>query len=64
MNPKDYAFTARTTAKYNHLKKVPGHQAYRTDLAKAAQAILKKQHLDIYGKSWKKAKVKVTPGGE
>jgi NitT/TauT family transport system substrate-binding protein len=64
MNPKDYAFTARTTAKYNHLKKVPGHQAYRTDLAKAAQAILKKQHLDIYGKGWKKAKVKVTPGGQ
>jgi NitT/TauT family transport system substrate-binding protein len=64
MNPKDYAFTARTTAKYNHLKKVPGHQAYRTDLAKAAQAILKKQRLDIYGKGWKKAKVKVTPGGQ
>ena len=64
MNPKDYAFTARTTAKYNHLKKVPGHQAYRTDLAKAAQAILKKQHLDIYGKGWKKAKVNVTPGGQ
>jgi NitT/TauT family transport system substrate-binding protein len=64
MNPKAYAFTARTTAKYNHLKKVPGHEAYRTDLAKAAQAMLKKQHIDIYGKHWKKAKVKVTPGGK
>jgi NitT/TauT family transport system substrate-binding protein len=64
MSPKDYKFTAKTTAKYNHLKKVPGHEAYRTDLAKAAQAILKKQHIDIYGKSWKKAKVKVTPGGK
>jgi NitT/TauT family transport system substrate-binding protein len=64
MNSKDYKFTAKTTAKYNHLKKVPGHEAYRTDLAKAAQAILKKQHLDIYGKSWKKANVKVTPGGK
>jgi NitT/TauT family transport system substrate-binding protein len=64
MNAKDYAFTAKTTAKYNHLKKVPGHEAYRTDLAKAAQAILKKQHIDIYGKSWKKANVKVTPGGK
>ena len=64
MNTKDYKFTARTTAKYNHLKRVPGHEAYRTDLAKAAQATLKKQHYDIYGKSFKKANVKVTPGGK
>ena len=64
MNPKDYAFTAKTTAKYNNLKKVPGHEAYRTDLARAAQAILKKQHVDIYGKHWKKANIKVTPGGQ
>jgi NitT/TauT family transport system substrate-binding protein len=64
MNPKDYKFTAKTTAKYNHLKKVPGHEAYRTDLAKAAQATLKKQHYDIYGKSFKKANIKVTPGGQ
>jgi NitT/TauT family transport system substrate-binding protein len=64
MNPKDYAFTAKTTAKYNKLTKVPGRAAYRTDLAKAAQAILKKQHLDIYGRNWRKAKVTVTPGGK
>jgi NitT/TauT family transport system substrate-binding protein len=64
MNSKDYAFTAKTTAKYNHLKKVPGHEAYRTDLAKAAQAMLKKQGIDIYGKGYKKAVVKVTPGGK
>jgi NitT/TauT family transport system substrate-binding protein len=64
MNPRDYKFTAKTTAKYNNLKKVPGHGAYRTDLAKAAQATLKKQHYDIYGKSFKKANVKVTPGGK
>jgi NitT/TauT family transport system substrate-binding protein len=64
MDPKDYAFTAKTTAKYNKLKRVPKHEAYRTDLAKAAQAMLKKQHIDIYGRSWKKAKVKVTEGGK
>jgi NitT/TauT family transport system substrate-binding protein len=64
MNAKDFAFTAKTTAKYNKLKRVPGHEAYRTDIAKAAQAALKKQHLDIYGRSWKKANVKVTPGGK
>jgi NitT/TauT family transport system substrate-binding protein len=64
MNAKDYAFTAKTTAKYNKLKKVPGHEAYRTDIAKAAQTRIKKQHLDIYGRTWKKATVKVTPGGK
>jgi NitT/TauT family transport system substrate-binding protein len=64
MNPKDYAFTAKTTAKYNKLKKVPGHEAYRTDIAKAADASLKKQHVDLTGKKWHKAKVKVTPGGK
>jgi NitT/TauT family transport system substrate-binding protein len=64
MSPKDYKFTAKTTAKYNHLKSVPGHAAYRTDLAKAAQSALKKQGIDIYGKGYKKAKIKVTPGGK
>jgi NitT/TauT family transport system substrate-binding protein len=64
MDPKAYAFTARTTAKYNHLKKVPGHEAYRTDLAKAAVAQLKKQHIDVYGRSWHRAVVKITPGGK
>jgi len=43
---------------------VPGHEAYRTDLAKAAQKLLKRQHIDIYGKGWKKANVKITPGGQ
>jgi hypothetical protein len=64
MDPKAYAFTAKTTAKYNHLKKVPGHEAYRTDLAKAAVAQLKKQGLDVYGRGWHKAVVKITPGGQ
>src|SRR6476620_9027247 len=64
MNAKDYQFTAKTTAKYNHLKQIPGHEAYRTDLAKAAQSALKKQGIDIYGKGYKKAKIKVTPGGK
>ena len=64
MDPKAYAFTAKTTAKYNHLKKVPGHEAYRTDLARAAVAQLKKQHIDVYGRGWHKAVVKITPGGK
>jgi NitT/TauT family transport system substrate-binding protein len=64
MDPRAYKFTARTTAKYNKLKRVPGHEAYRTDLARAADAILKKQGVDIYGRKWKKAKVAITPGGK
>ena len=64
MDPKAYAFTAKTTAKYNHLKKVPGHEAYRTDLARAAVAQLKKQGIDVNGRRWHKGVVKITPGGK
>jgi NitT/TauT family transport system substrate-binding protein len=64
MDPTSYARSAKIVKTYGNLKKLPGHEAYRTDIAKGAQAILKKQHLDIYGKNWKKATVKVTPGGK
>jgi NitT/TauT family transport system substrate-binding protein len=64
MDPKAYAFTAKTTAKYNHLSRVPGHEAYRTDLAKVADAQLKKSGADVFGKGFKKAVVQVTPGGK
>jgi NitT/TauT family transport system substrate-binding protein len=64
MNPTDYARSAKIVKTYGKLKKLPGHAAYRTDLAKAADAQLKKKGLDIYGKSWHKAVVHVTPGGK
>jgi NitT/TauT family transport system substrate-binding protein len=64
MDPTSYARSAKIVKTYGGLKKLPGHEAYRTDIAKAAQAILKKQHLDIYGRNWHKATVKVTPNGE
>ena len=64
MNPTDYKRTAKIAKEFAKLKKTPGHEAYRTDLAKAADAMLKKQGLDLTGKKWKKAKVKVTPGGK
>src|SRR5207248_2717002 len=64
MDPTSYARSAKIVKTYGKLKKLPGHEAYRTDIAKGAQAILKKQHIDIYGKNWKKATVKVTPGGK
>jgi NitT/TauT family transport system substrate-binding protein len=64
MDPTVYARTAKTTTKFNHLKKLPGREAYRTDLAKAAVAQLKSQGMDVNGSGWKKAVVKVTPGGK
>ncbi len=64
MNPRDYARSAQIVKTYGKLKKLPGHEAYRTDLAKAADAMLKRQHIDIYGKHYKKSKVAITPGGK
>jgi NitT/TauT family transport system substrate-binding protein len=64
MDPTAFARTARITTKFNHLKRLPGHEAYRADLAKAAVAQLKQQGLDVNGRSWHKAAVHVTPGGK
>ncbi|MGB2874704.1 MAG: ABC transporter substrate-binding protein [Gaiellaceae bacterium] len=64
MDPSSYARSAKIVKTYGKLKKLPGHEAYRTDLAKAADAILKQQHVNIYGSSWHKAVVHVTPGGK
>ena len=66
MNPADFKRTAITTYKYAkpRLKSVPSRVAYRTDLARAAVATLKAQHVDVNGNKWHKLKIKVTPGGK
>jgi NitT/TauT family transport system substrate-binding protein len=64
MDSKAFARSAAIVAKWAKLKATPTNAAYRTDLAKAADAILTKQGLDIYGKSYKPAVVHVTPGGK
>jgi NitT/TauT family transport system substrate-binding protein len=64
MDPAAYARSAKIVQTYGKLKKLPGHEAYRTDLAAAADATLKSQGVDIYGKSWHKAVIHVTPGGK
>ena len=64
MNPSDYPRSAKIVKTYGKLKKLPGHEAYRTDLAKAADAALKTQGQDIYGLHYKKAKVHVTANGK
>jgi NitT/TauT family transport system substrate-binding protein len=55
--------TAQISKQFKVINKLPTG-AYRDDLAKAAVAQLKKQGVDVYGKKWKKAVVKVTPGGK
>ena len=64
MNTADYKRTASISQQFGVIKKAPTAGAYRTDLAKKAVALLKKQGLDINGASWKPAAVKVTAGGK
>ena len=64
MDKAAYARTAKIAKQFGAIKKPAGNGAYRDDLAKAAVAQLKKQGVNVNGSSWKKAKVKVTPGGQ
>jgi NitT/TauT family transport system substrate-binding protein len=64
MDPKAFAQSAAIVKKWGNLKKLPGHEAYRSDLAAAADAALKAQGVDINGTGWKPLKVKVSPGGK
>ena len=63
MDAKAFARTARIAKQFGVVKKAPSG-AYRTDLARAAVASLKAQHVDVNGRKWKKIKVAVTPGGK
>jgi NitT/TauT family transport system substrate-binding protein len=63
MNKAAFDRTARIAKQFKVIKKTPSG-AYRDDLAKAAVAQLKSQGVDVNGKKWKKAVVKVTPGGK
>ena len=63
MDKAAFGRTAQIAKQFKVIKKTPSG-AYRDDLAKAAVAQLKSQHVDVYGKTWKKAVVKVTAGGK
>jgi NitT/TauT family transport system substrate-binding protein len=63
MDKAAYARTAKIAKQFGAIKKAASG-AYRDDLAKAAVAQLKAQGVDVNGSSWKKAVVKVTPGGK
>jgi NitT/TauT family transport system substrate-binding protein len=63
MNAAAAARTVKVATQGKLITKKPSTW-YRTDLAKAAVAALKKQGVDVTGKSWKPAVVKITPGGK
>jgi NitT/TauT family transport system substrate-binding protein len=62
-SPTAFSRTAKIAQQFKVIKKAPSG-AYRVDLAKAAVAQLMAQGVDVYGKKWKKAKVKITEGGK
>jgi NitT/TauT family transport system substrate-binding protein len=64
MNTADYKRTATISKQFGVIKAAPTAGAYRTDLAKKAVALLKKQGLDVKGMSWKPVNVAVTAGGK
>ena len=64
MDKASYDRTWKLMKEFGGIKKTPTAGAYRTDLAAAAVAGLKKQGLDVYGKSYKPLVVKVAAGGK
>jgi NitT/TauT family transport system substrate-binding protein len=62
VNPAAYARTVRLAQQFKLVKKAPAG-AYRTDLAQAAVDALRRQHVDVLARWWKKPLVRATPGG-
>jgi NitT/TauT family transport system substrate-binding protein len=64
MDPVEFKRTAQIAKTYKVIKKPAAKASYRTDLARKAVAALRKQGVDVYGKRWKKAVVKLKLGGK
>ena len=64
MDPVEFKKTAAISKTYKVIKKPATKAAYRTDLAKKAVANLRKQGLDVTGKSFKKKVVILKEGGK
>ncbi len=64
MDPIEYKRTVGIAHTYKVIKKAATKASYRTDLAKQAVANLKKQGLDVNGKSFKKSVVILKEGGK
>ena len=64
MDPAEFKKTAAISKTYKVIKKPATNAAYRSDLAKKAVANLRKQGLDVTGKSFKKKVVVLKEGGK
>jgi NitT/TauT family transport system substrate-binding protein len=64
MDPAEFKRTATIAKTYKVIKKPASKAAYRTDLAKRAVANLRKQGIDVTGKSYKKGVVVLKEGGK
>jgi NitT/TauT family transport system substrate-binding protein len=64
MDPAEYKKTVDIAYKFKVIKKPASRASYRADLAKKAVANLRKQGIDVNGRSWKKAAVKLKLGGK
>ena len=64
MDPALFAKTAAISKTYGVIKNPASKAAYRTDLAKKADALLKAQGVDLYGTKFKRAAVTLTEGGK
>jgi NitT/TauT family transport system substrate-binding protein len=63
MDPAAFNRTAKIAQQFKVISKAPSG-AWRSDLAKAAVAELKKQGVDVTGANWHKASVHVVAGGK
>jgi NitT/TauT family transport system substrate-binding protein len=64
MDPVEFKRTANIAKTYKVIKKPATKASYRTDLAKKAIAALKRDGLDVNGRGFKKAVVKLKLGGK
>jgi NitT/TauT family transport system substrate-binding protein len=63
MNKAAFDRTAKIAKQFKVISKAPTPDAYRTDLAQEAVDELDAEGVDVNGNDWKKANIKVTPGG-
>jgi NitT/TauT family transport system substrate-binding protein len=64
MDKAAYDLTAKIALQFKVIKKPASSDAYRTDLAQAADDMLKKDGVDVNGDGWQKQTVQVTPSGK
>jgi NitT/TauT family transport system substrate-binding protein len=63
MNKAAFDRTANIAQQFKVITKAPSADAYRTDIAQNAVDELDSEGVDVHGNDWKKATIKVTPGG-